>query len=214
VLPASTSPDRRSALKSKHRQAIVNACADLLSERRGTDFSVDELAQRADVSRRTVFNHFASLDDVVTEVGTGVVASSLMLPEGTAPAGHSPLDDLVDLVSSPRFIEAVSYLTEVLGRADTRSSPQQAIMAFRSVTLAGDQVISALTSRHPESDPEDIQLLVGTFAGGISVLYERWSSLTGAVNTPDSRTAWIELLQRLTAALRTGVGSGTPPGSP
>ncbi|KPN16275.1 MULTISPECIES: TetR/AcrR family transcriptional regulator [Arthrobacter] len=211
MLPASSAPDRRSAIKSRHRQAIVNACAALLSERRGTDFSVDELAQRADVSRRTVFNHFASLDDVVTEVGTDVVASSLMLPEGTAPAGYSPLDDLVDLVSSPRFIEAVSYLTQVLGRADSRSSPQQAIMAFRSVTMAGDQVMAALVSRHPEADPEDIQLLVGTFAGGISVLYERWCAQTGAIDTPDSRTAWIELIQRLVAALRTGTGAGTPP---
>jgi len=214
VLPASSTPDRRTAIKSRHRQAIVDACAALLTERRGTDFSVDELAQRADVSRRTVFNHFASLDDVVTEVGTDVVASSLTLPDGMAPEGYSPLDDLVDLVSSPRFIEAVSYLTQVLGRADARSSPQQAVMAFRSVTMAGDQVMSALSTRHPESDPEDIQLLVGTFAGGISVLYERWCTQTGAVNTPESRSVWIELLQRLVAALRTGTGAGTPPSRP
>lgn len=214
MLPASSTPDRRTAIKSRHRQAIVDACAALLAERRGTDFSVDELAQRADVSRRTVFNHFASLDDVVTEVGTGVVASSLSLPAGMAPEGYSPLDDLVDLVSSPRFIEAVSYLTQVLGRADARSSPQQAIMAFRSVTMAGDQVMAALAARHPDSDPEDIQLLVGTFAGGISVLYERWCVQTGAVDTPESRTAWIELIQRLVTALRTGIGAGTPPGRP
>ena len=190
------------------------ACAELLAERRSTDFSVDELARRADVSRRTVFNHFASLDDIVTEVGTDLVGSALTLPEGTAPAGHSPLDDLVDLVSAPRFIEAVSYLTQVLGRADARSSPQQAVTAFRSVTMAGDQVMSALSARHPESDPEDVQLLVGTFAGGISVLYERWYSQTGAVDTPESRSAWLELLQRLVAALRTGTGAGTPRSHP
>ncbi len=214
MLPANAVTDRRAAIKSRHRQAIVDACAALLAERRGTVFSVDELAQRADVSRRTVFNHFASLDDVVTEVGTDVVAAALALPAGTAPEGHSPLDDLVDLVSSPRFIEAVSYLTQVLGRADTRSSPQQAVMAFRSVTMAGDQVMAALAARHPEFDPEEVQLLVGTFAGGISVLYERWCSQTGAVDTPESRTVWIELIQRLVAALRTGIGAGTPPGRP
>ncbi|UPO76440.1 TetR/AcrR family transcriptional regulator [Arthrobacter sp. Helios] len=211
MLPACSVPDRRAALKSRHRQAIVDACAALLSERRGTDFSVDELAQRADVSRRTVFNHFSSLDDVVTEVGTGIVGAVLALPPGTAPEGRSPLDDLVELVSSPSFIEAVSYLTQVLGRADSRSTPQKAILAFRSVTMAGNQVIAALLSRHPHADPLDIELLVGTFAGGVSVIYERWSAQTGAVDTAESRGAWLELLQRLIAALRTGHGSGTPP---
>lgn len=191
----------------------MDACAKLLAERRGTDFSVDELALRADVSRRTVFNHFASLDDVVTEVGTDVVASALVLPGGRAPEGCSPLDDLVGLVSSPRFVEAVSYLTLVLGRVDRRSSSQQAIMAFRSVTMASDQVMASLATRHPESNPEDIQLLVGIFAGGISVLYERWCAHTGAVDTPASRTAWIELLQQLVTTLRTGTGAGRPPPS-
>ncbi|MBD8042569.1 TetR/AcrR family transcriptional regulator [Arthrobacter sp. Sa2BUA2] len=211
MLPACSAPDRRAALKNRHRQAIIDACAALLSERRGTDFSVDELARRADVSRRTVFNHFASLDDVVTEVGTGIVGAVLTLPPGTAPEERSPLDDLVDLVSSPEFIGAISYLTQVLGRADSRSSPQKAILAFRSVTLAGNQVITALLSRHPHADPLEIELLVGTFAGGVSVIYERWSAQTGAVDTPESRGAWLELLQRLITALRTGHAAGTPP---
>ncbi|MBD7994695.1 TetR/AcrR family transcriptional regulator [Arthrobacter sp. Sa2CUA1] len=213
MLPACSVPDRRAALKSRHRQAIIDACASLLSERRGTDFSVEELAQRADVSRRTVFNHFASLDDVVTEVGTGIVGAVLILPPGPAPEGRSPLDDLVDLVSSAEFIEAVSYLTQVLGRADSRSSSQKAILAFRSVTMAGNQVITGLLSRYPDVDPLEIELLVGTFAGGVSVLYERWNAQTGAVDTPESRGAWLDLLQRLVTTLRTGHGSGTPPGA-
>lgn len=214
MLPTRPSPDRRAELKSRHRQAILDACAGLLSERQSADFTVEELALRADVSRRTVFNHFASLDDVVTEVGTGVVGAALVLSPGPAPEGCSPLDDLVELVSSAAFIEAVSYLTRVLGRADARSTPQQAIMAFRSVTVAGNQVMAALAARHPAADPLEIELLVGTFAGGVSVLFERWCAQTGAVNTAESRGAWLELLQRLIATLRTGHGAGIPPGLP
>lgn len=60
--------DRREALKSRHRQAIVDAASALTAERGDTGFTVDQLAERADVSRRTVFNHFRSLDDVLLEV--------------------------------------------------------------------------------------------------------------------------------------------------
>ncbi|MEK8226313.1 TetR/AcrR family transcriptional regulator [Oerskovia sp. M15] len=69
--------DRRAALKARHRRAIVDAAAALIGESGGTDFSVDELAGRADVSRRTVFNHFGSLDEVVTEVCSEVVGAAL-----------------------------------------------------------------------------------------------------------------------------------------
>ena len=71
--------DRRGALKARHRQAIVDAARRLIDARQGPRFSVDELAAEADVSRRTVFNHFDSLDDVIlaacTEILDAVVAS-------------------------------------------------------------------------------------------------------------------------------------------
>ncbi|MGW6228038.1 helix-turn-helix domain-containing protein, partial [Cellulosimicrobium cellulans] len=60
--------DRRAALRARHRRAIVDAAASLMEENGGARFTVDELAARADVARRTIFNHFASLDDVVVEV--------------------------------------------------------------------------------------------------------------------------------------------------
>ena len=60
--------DRREALKARHRRAIVDAAAELMSEIGGTDFTVDRLAARADVSRRTVFNHFKTMDDITLEV--------------------------------------------------------------------------------------------------------------------------------------------------
>lgn len=60
--------DRRAALKAKHRAAILQAARDLVDERGGREFSVDDLAARADIARRTVFNHFASLDEVLLAV--------------------------------------------------------------------------------------------------------------------------------------------------
>jgi len=78
-VPTNVTVDRRSALKARHRQAIVDAARRLIDAHQGPRFSVDELAAEADVSRRTVFNHFDSLDDVIlaacTEILDAVVAS-------------------------------------------------------------------------------------------------------------------------------------------
>jgi TetR/AcrR family transcriptional regulator of autoinduction and epiphytic fitness len=57
--------DRRAVLKSRHRAAIIDAAQQLVEERGGPNFTADELADRADVARRTIFNHFSSVDEVL-----------------------------------------------------------------------------------------------------------------------------------------------------
>lgn len=50
-------------------QSIVDACADLVTERHHLDFSMKEVADRADVSLRTVYNHFATREDLLDALG-------------------------------------------------------------------------------------------------------------------------------------------------
>lgn len=123
--------DRRAALKARHRRAIVDAAAALIGESGGTRFSVDELAERADVSRRTVFNHFASLDDVVTEVCNEVVGAALDRLDAIASdqqvgqdqqrrqdergADVTLFDEVADALRSTDFVTPLVYLTRVLG---------------------------------------------------------------------------------------------------
>src|SRR4029079_7497903 len=64
-------------LKAPHRQAIVDAARRLIDAHQGPRFSVDELAAEADVSRRTVFNHFDSLDDVILAARTEILDAAL-----------------------------------------------------------------------------------------------------------------------------------------
>ncbi len=65
--------DRRQQRGEQHREAILAAAADLVAETRSVQLSTEALAERAGVSRRTVFNHFATLEAVVTEVLAGHV---------------------------------------------------------------------------------------------------------------------------------------------
>ena len=111
--PDAAAPDRRAALRARHRRAIVAAAATLMEEKGGARFTVDELAARADVARRTIFNHFASLDDVVVEVCEDVLGSVVeTLGASAAEPGTdrpTPLDDVTAALRGTDLVGPVSY---------------------------------------------------------------------------------------------------------
>ena len=203
--------DRRSALKERSRQAIVQAAAELMDETGGTAFTVDELAERADVSRRTVFNHFASLDDVVAEVGANVLGELIEKLATPIEAGHtsvqsSILDELSAVVRSTDLVTPMAYLTRTLGGTDPHS-PWHANLLNQALTEVGNGLVAALRRRYPDVDTLDLQLLVSAFTGGVLVLHTRWWEQTGAADDQASRTVWAELLDHLIDQLRSGFGS-------
>lgn len=51
------------------RESIVDACAELVTERRHLDFAMKEVADRAGVSLRTVYNHFPTREDLLDALG-------------------------------------------------------------------------------------------------------------------------------------------------
>ena len=209
--------DRRAALKERSRQAIVRAAAELMDETGGTAFTVDELAERADVSRRTVFNHFASLEDVFAEVCAevlGELIEKLAVPidtaartDGTsAEPGPAMLDELAEVVRSTDLVTPMAYLTRTLGGTDA-GGPWRANLLNRALTEVGEGLTGVLRRRHPEADELDLQLLVSAFTGGVLVCHLHWWERTGAADDDASRAVWTELLDRLIHQLRTGFAS-------
>ena len=224
-------PDRRAALKERHRRAIVDAAAALMAEREGVAFTVDDLAARADVSRRTVFNHFASVDDIVlavcTEVLGGVVdafvARAATAPTGTSaapadPAGStaSMFDEVAHAVRTTDLVTPMAYLTRTLGLPDDQSSWRAATL-LRSFHELSERFAAAMAARHPDADVLDVDLVVHSLMSGLMALYRHWYALTGAADDDASRAVWAGLVDRLITAARTGYGPdrGAPaPGAP
>ena len=185
----------------------MDAAAALMDERSGTDFTVEELAERADVSRRTVFNHFSSLDDVVVEVCSDALGSVI---EGLAdvPLGDgtnaSMMDEMAAVLRAADLVAPLAYLTRVLGRPAKQPSPRQALMTLRVFTEVSNLLLAAILLRRPDADKLALHLLVGSLAGGVGVLYHHWAAETGAVDTPESRQVWSRQLERLIEAVRYG----------
>jgi AcrR family transcriptional regulator len=84
---------RRERKKQTTRQALVDAAVELFTERGFDGTTVAQIAERADVSARTFFLHFASKEDVLT--GGGAARVELVLGVLASPRpGESAVDVL------------------------------------------------------------------------------------------------------------------------
>ncbi|WNB85723.1 TetR/AcrR family transcriptional regulator [Cellulomonas sp. ATA003] len=200
--------DRRAALKARHRRAIVAAAESLIAETGGLGFTIDDLARRADISRRTVFNHFASIDDIVTEVFSDTLGAIVDSLERIDPAGDDPaslLDELAQALRATDLVTPMAYLTRSLRSQDDRS-PQFAVALVRVLGQVGDRLATAMVARHPRADLLDVHLLVNAVISGLVVLHQHWDAATGACDDDDARQVWARLVDRLVENTRHGYG--------
>jgi len=202
--------DRRAALKARHRAAILAAASALIDERGGPDFGVDELAERADIARRTVFNHFGSFDEVLLTVCTDALTvvvddflasvSSTAVGDGTR---SSMLDEMAVALHRSDLPTAIATMHHVVGgrKAIQERSVDFARAGFLRV---GDRLREEISRRHPAADELDVELLVGFLMSGLSVVSRRWIDRTGARLDDASRAEWEQLLARLLHSVRSG----------
>jgi AcrR family transcriptional regulator len=85
----------RAAQRRRTRKAIVAATAQLIST--GADPSVADIAAAADVSRRTIYTYFASLDQLLLDASLGALSSDVDAEIAAAAdsGGQGALDPLV-----------------------------------------------------------------------------------------------------------------------
>ena len=220
--PDGPSVGKRALLKARTRRDIVQAAADLMHDGGGVDFSVDDLATRAGVSRRTVFNHFPSLDDVVAAVGAdafGTVRDALLAVAPPTPSGpgrdaarDALRDDLVAALRRAELVAPMASLTRGLGLAGESADaavvpPHQAMLLLRSLSDVSEELAADLARRHADVEALDVELLVAQAMSSLVVLHRHWFARTGGASDGAAHDTWSALLDHLVPALRT-----TPPG--
>lgn len=203
-------PDRRAALKARHRRAILDAARALINEGSAARFSVNQLADRADVSRRTIFNHFSSIDDVVTTACTEMLGAvidnfrELVSATPIVPGSRTSMfEAVVAALRATDVPSTIAFLWQALGgfgADDPR--PQQIFQATFSRTTT--DLARELAERNAERDPLEAELLVSSLMHGTEVIAQHWLAATGAAIDEAARTLWIELLDRLIETIRTG----------
>lgn len=212
-------PDGRSALRAERRLAILDAARALATEHGSDGFTVDQVAARAGVSRRTVFNHFAGLDQLLVavceqlldETTTELLAEvdrriATLRDSGDqpAPAGRTVLAAVAGAARGVDLPTAIASIHRVLGAPDQDDERAQHISrtAFEHV---GGRLREHLQQQAPDLDALDLELTLALMFSGITTLADLW--LEQHPDLPpdvpaDARAHWDRLLDRLLGHLR------------
>ena len=124
------------------RNALIKAMSDLLAER-GAEVTLDDVATRAEVGRRTIFRYFATKDDLVAEA----IAASLRTLVDAIPhrEGRQVDEWLYDVARTvhaqniriaPAFLEGARRRRDIPGVAAFMDRPGRRRRYQRMETLA------------------------------------------------------------------------------
>jgi TetR/AcrR family transcriptional regulator of autoinduction and epiphytic fitness len=204
-------PDRRTALKARHRAAILDAARGLIDEQGGPGFGVEELAARADVARRTVFNHFASLDEILLTLCADaldvIIDEFIQAATASTPVGDGSraalFDEVSQMLRQSDLPSAIASITRILGEPDA-DDPKGRALSDEAFARAAERLLQEVLRRNPGVDALDAELLVTSLMSGLIVIAKHWVLGTGVRLDETGRAEWQRLLTRLTDSVRSG----------
>ncbi len=97
-MPRQYSMTRRAGAREETRNRILDAAAALIIERGSSGVTVNDVAARADVAARTVYNHFASNEDLVSETMNRMTQQFLTVEPAEVMPGERATDALARIL--------------------------------------------------------------------------------------------------------------------
>ncbi|GAB2627397.1 TetR family transcriptional regulator [Paractinoplanes abujensis] len=120
--PESPTPDRRARQRERRRAEIYTAALELFVERTYDGTTMEDIADRADVARATVFNHFSRKAAFLQE--WAALRREQALKAAYAGGPDSPIREVL-----------VRFFTEI-GALSSASRPESVAVILESVRLA------------------------------------------------------------------------------
>jgi AcrR family transcriptional regulator len=192
--------DGRQSRTARSRRAICEACLDLVMEG-SLQPSADQIAERAGLSRRSIFNHFADLAelyDAVVEVGMQRCAPLLEEISEREPVARR-VEHLAQVRSG--FLEATAGFTRALtAQALVGPAAGQAIRVSRNALETQHRDVERLFRRELlELSPPERAEVLEAMSAALSPL--QWEYLRRSRGNSPSRARAV-MQRTLTAILR------------
>ena len=198
-------PSRRELNKAATRQAITDAALGLLRAKGPGNFTVEEIAEAAGISRRTFFNYFSSTDAALASIVHGFLDNAIQQLR------LRPADEPL-LVSAQAALAALADPKAVAPLAELFTLTQQSPLMQHSELEAWDhcraQVFDVARERLGDSHGGQEDLYVHALSGAIiscgKAAMEVWFNRRGPDLAPDSLAELRGLLIDSMALLGTG----------
>ncbi len=164
--PDPAAPGRRELNKVRTREAIVGALRELVAEVPAADVTVDQVAERAGVSRRTFFNYFGSIPAVLSAVFADHAAAMIARLDPEV-IGDDPVTALRGLTRTHGIPEDLLGWFVALNRhgADTDAT----VLLERTVWA---DMAAWLRERLHDTLPEADPLFVATLASAVMSCFQ------------------------------------------
>ncbi|MDQ0634814.1 AcrR family transcriptional regulator [Arthrobacter pascens] len=192
--PAPTS--RREKNKAATRQAITDAAMALLRSEGPGNFTVEDIAEAAGISRRTFFNYFGSTDAALASVTHGFLDNALQqfrLRPSDEPILESARAALMAL-ADPMTVAPMAELFTL-----TEQNPQLSRSELEAWDHCTEQIITAARERAAETpgvviDELYLRALAGSVISCGKAAMDVWFARRGADLSPASLTLLRQLL--------------------
>jgi AcrR family transcriptional regulator len=208
--PAPTS--RRELNKAATRQAISDSTLGLLRSAGPGNFTVEDIAESAGISRRTFFNYFSSTEAAIASVTHGFLDTALQqfrLRPADEPILESARAALVEL-ADPMTVAPMAELFSL-----TQASPLLARSELEAWDHCTEQIIAAArerAARNPAADMDELYLraLAGSVISCGRAAMEVWFSRCGTDLSAESLAILRQLLIDSMALLGSGFAAPAP----
>jgi AcrR family transcriptional regulator len=216
------SPSRRELNKAATRQAISDSTLGLLRSAGPGNFTVEDIAESAGISRRTFFNYFSSTEAAIASVTHGFLDTALeqfRLRPADEPILESARAALVEL-ADPMTVAPMAELFSL-----TQASPLLARSELEAWDHCTEQIIAAARERAARNPAVDMdgdmdELYLRALAGSViscgKAAMEVWFSRCGTYLSAESLAILRQLLIDSMALLGSGFAASAPqhPDSP
>lgn len=199
------SEDGRVRRGARNNEAIVQAIYELIRENHLPP-TIDDVAKRARVGRRTVFRQFEDLDALYRTMGERVLREAMSLISPAAPSGSLEADLVALVQRRARVFEHITPFRRAarLVRHESKFLQEQDRMATTSLRAAMLGVLQPHLAREAEDTIEALDLLLS---------FEAWDRLRHQQKASVKRAQQILAAAALTLVKAVAVPTAAAKGS-